>query len=123
VAAVVALYLVTGGFGSHDKYTGKWQVVSAIEYGIAPPAPNPPLFITIKKSGDAGGDHDLWFVQQGYRTLDHVGLSETGGHLYRSLGPGNDVTVVAKGHDLTFTETGFNDASVAGVTVLKAVRQ
>jgi hypothetical protein len=123
VAAVVALYLVTGGFGSHDQYTGEWQVVSATENGTASPAPNPALIIEIKRSGDAGGDHDLWFAQQGFLTVDHVGLSRTGGRLYSSLGPGNDITVVVEGHDLTLTETGFNDASVAVVKVLKAVRQ
>jgi hypothetical protein len=119
---VVALYLVTGGFGSHDQYTGKWQIVSTTENGTPSPAPDPALFINIKKSGDAGGDHDVWFTQEGTTPLDHLGMQVVGGHL-ASGGSGPPIAITVANGTLTMTENGYNDAGAFDPIAYKAVRR
>ena len=122
MVAVVALYFVVGGFGAHDKYTGAWQIVSATENGTPSPAPDPVVFINIKKSGDAGGDHDLWFTQAGTTPVDHLGMQVMGGHL-ASGGSGPPVTVTVANGTLTMTEKGYNNAVAFDPVVYKAVRE
>ncbi len=119
---MLAAFLTTTGCG-RDQYTGKWKVTSITKNGAPIPSPTYEWFINIKKSGDAGGDHDVSFAAKGMMTIDHLGMRKVGDHLYLSYGPGAADTIVVSGDMLTMTNTGYDDAGTPEVTVFKAVHQ